>query len=120
MSAAYLHHLAGDRYEALSAGPEPTPGPGDEIIETMAEAGISLPDTPGTLLTARLVDASDLVIELGVRVDDSCPAVTTPVEDWGLPDPAGRRMDEVRIIRDTTKRLVERLIARLDTEATVS
>jgi hypothetical protein len=42
-----------------------------------------------------------------------------PAETWGIPDPAGRPLPEARVIRDTIRRLVTRLVARLDAEAAV-
>ncbi len=57
---------------------------------------------------------------MGCAVAEACPALSVPLEDWGLPDPKGRPVEEVRVIRDTTQRLVERLVARLDTEAAVT
>jgi arsenate reductase len=117
MSAAWLHHLAGDRYDALSAGTEPADRPHPEVVAAMAEEGIVIADTPGTLLTVELADSADLVVGMGCAVEEACPALRVPLEDWGLPDPKGRPMAEVRVIRDTTRRLVQRLVARLDTEA---
>lgn len=120
MAAAFLEHLAGDRYEALSAGTEPAGQAHPEVVATMAEAGIELPDGPGTLLTAALANSAERIIGMGCAVAEACPALSVPLEDWGLPDPKGRPVEETRVIRDTTQRLVERLVARLDTEAAVT
>jgi protein-tyrosine-phosphatase len=69
-------------------------------------------------MTADLADIVDRIVTLGFTLNpDVAPDV--PREEWGIPDPAGRPMQEVRIIRDTIRRLVERLVARLDTEAAV-
>ncbi len=119
MAAAFLDHLAGDRYEALSAGPDPAEHPHPEVVDAMAELDVVVADGSGTLLTEELAGSATLIIAMGCAVKDGCPALTVAVEDWGLPDPGGKRMDEVRIIRDTARRLVERLIARLDTDAVV-
>ncbi len=119
MAAAFLDHLAGDRYEALSAGTEPAERAHPEVVAAMAEAGINLPDGPGTLLTGALAGSAERVIGMGCAVADACPALSVPLEDWGLADPKGLPMEEVRVIRDVTRRLVERLVARLDTEAAV-
>lgn len=119
MSAAYLDHLAGDRYEALSAGPDPAEHPHREVVAAMAEEGIEIADAPGTLLTAALAGSAERIIGMGGGVDPAWPALTVPLEDWGVPGPEGRPMPEVRVIRDTLRRLVERLVARLDTEAAV-
>ena len=45
----------------------------------------------------------------------TCPYVPTTVEDWDIPDPAGRPLDEVRSIRDAVEVRVKDLIdTRLD------
>ena len=119
MAAAYMDHMAGERYEALSAGPEPVDRPHPEAVASMAEAGIVLGDEPGTLLTPDLAASAHRVIGMGCAVEAACPALTVPLEDWGIPEPMGRPPAEVRVIRDTIRRLVERLVARLDAEAAV-
>jgi hypothetical protein len=42
--------------------------------------------------------------------DDACPYVPTMVEAWDIPDPAGRSLDEVRVIRDTIEGHVRELV----------
>jgi protein-tyrosine-phosphatase len=120
MAAAFLDDLAGDRYEAISAGTEPADRAHPEVVAAMAEAGIEVTAGPGTLLTAALANSAERIIGMGCAVAEACPALSVPLEDWGLPDPQGRPVEEVRVIRDTTQRLVERLVARLDTEAAVT
>ena len=119
MAAAYLNDLAGDRYEALSAGVEPVGGPHPEAAATMAEDGIELDGAPPTRLTPELVRSADRIVGLGGSVQDWCPDLVVPADTWGIPDPAGRPVAEVRVIREATRRLVERLIARLDAESAV-
>jgi len=119
MAAAYLDHLAGERYEALSAGPAPADHPDPEAVTTMAEAGLVLGDEPGTLLTPKLAASALRVIGMGGAVEQALPALAVPVEDWGIPDLKGVPPAEVKVIRDILRRLVERLVARLDAEAAV-
>ena len=118
MAAAYLDHLAGDRYEAQSAGTAPADRPHAEAVAAMAEVSVDIPEIPGSLLTAEVIAAADRVVALGDVALDSFE-VAVPVEKWGIPDPAGRPLPEVRVMRDTIRRLIERLVARLDTEAVV-
>ena len=40
----------------------------------------------------------------------TCPYVPTTVEDWDIPDPAGKSLDEVRVIRDQIELRVEDMI----------
>ena len=39
-----------------------------------------------------------------------CPYVPTTVEDWDIPDPAGKTVDEVRVIRDQIELRVQDMI----------
>jgi hypothetical protein len=41
---------------------------------------------------------------------DACPYVPTTVEAWDIPDPAGRPLEEVRVIRDQIEARVRDLV----------
>jgi protein-tyrosine-phosphatase len=118
MCAAYLRQTAGDRYEALSAGLEPAAGIRLEAAASLSEDGVPVVDGPGLELTPDLAAAVDHIVTLGFTLNPDV-ARDVPREEWGIPSPAGRPMQEVRVIRNTISRLVERLVARLDTEAVV-
>ncbi len=119
MCAAYLQQLAGDRYEPLAAALEPAAGLRPEAARALSEDGLTVPDDPGRKMTADLAGIVDRIITLGFTLNPDV-ARDVPREEWGIPSPAGRGLQEVRVIRDTIRRLVEKLVARLDTEATVS
>ena len=118
MCAAYLDSVAGDRYEALAAALEPAAGVRPEAAWSLSEDKVPVADGPGRPMSAELAEVMDRIVTLGFTLN---PEVARGVarEEWGIPDPAGRQMQEVRVIRDTIRRLVERLVARLDTEAAV-
>jgi arsenate reductase len=118
MCAAYLQQMAGDRYEALAAALEPAAGLRAEVANALSEDGLRITDDPGRKMTADLAGIVDKIVTLGFTLN---PDVARDVhrEEWGIPSPAGRQTQEVRVIRDIIRRLVEKLVARLDTEATV-
>ena len=118
MCAAYLTLLAGDRYEALAAGLESAAGVRLEAAAALSEDSVPVVDGPGAEPTPELAAAVDQIVTLGFTLNPDVARDITR-EEWGIPDPAGRQMQEVRVIRDTIRRLVERLVARLDTEAVV-
>jgi arsenate reductase (thioredoxin) len=118
MCAAYVEQIAGERYEPLAAALEPAAGLAREAATALSEDGLPAADGPGRLMTPDLADIVDRIVTLGFTLNPDV-ARDVPREEWGIPDPAGRPMQEVRIIRDTIRRLVERLVARLDTEAVV-
>ena len=114
MAAAFLDALGGGRYVGISAGTEPADHPHPEVVSAMAEDGIEIADTPGTMLTYELTEQAVRVIGMGCAVDEACPALRVPLEDWGLPDPKGQPPERVREIRDEVRRRVETLVAELD------
>lgn len=114
MAAAYLNALAGDRYRGISAGTEPADYPHPEVVSAMADEAIEIADTPGTMLTFEMTEQAVRVIGMGCAVDEACPALRVPLEDWGLEDPKGQPPERVREIRDEVRHRVERLIEQLD------
>ena len=116
--AAYLEHLAGDRYESLAAALEPADGLRAETETALSEDGVSAIAGPTLAMTPDLADIVDRIVTLGFTLNPEV-ARDVPREEWGLPGLVGRPLPEVRVIRDIIRRLVERLVARLDTEATV-
>ncbi len=110
--AFFERHGPGD-VRAESAGQEPADRVWPEVIDVMGEVGIDLSDRRPTRLTTEMQLHADWAITLacGAR----CPYVPTTVEDWDIPDPAGRPVEEVRAIRDAVEARVKDLIEqRLD------
>jgi len=118
MCAAYLEQMAGDRYEPVAAALEPAAGGRPEAATALTEDGLAVPDGPGLQMTPDLAGIVDRIVTLGFTLNPEI-ARDVPREEWGIPGLAGRPAAEVRIIRDTVRRLVEKLVARLDTEAAV-
>ena len=118
MCAAYLQQMAGDRYEALAAALEPATGLRPEAAMALSEDGLTVADDPGRKMTSDLADIVDRIVTLGFTLNPEV-ARDVPREEWGIPSPAGLQVPEVRVIRDLIRRLVAKLVARLDTEAAV-
>jgi arsenate reductase (thioredoxin) len=116
MAEAFLKRVAGDRYRAMSAGTDPADHPHAEVVSAMREVGIELDSSPGRLLTQEMAQQAELVIGMGCAVEEACPALTVPLEDWALDDPKGKSPEEVAAIRDAVSARVEELVARLDAE----
>lgn len=112
MAAGYLRALGGDRVRVLAAGSEPAASLNPVAVAAMAEEGIDIAGAQPALLAVDDVRASDVVITMGCG--DACPIFPGKrYEDWELTDPAGRDLDEVRVIRDDIRGRVERLLASL-------
>jgi arsenate reductase (thioredoxin) len=102
MAEAIFNHLAKQRglsFRAASAG--------------------TRPDAQPKRLTPDVAASSARMITMGCGVDRAaCPAGTFFSEDWGLDDPDGATLEEVRRIRDRILQKVEALLEELSTAGT--
>ncbi len=116
MAAALLERYANGRITVRSAGSTPADEINPTVVAAMAEIGIDISaEVPKGLNTAA-VEVSDVVVTMGCG--DACPVFPgTRYLDWELDDPAGRSLDEVRVIRDEIDRRVRALADELVAES---
>jgi protein-tyrosine-phosphatase len=110
MAERLFRETAAGRAETRSAGSDPhreTAEPA--VLEALAEVGIDAADHRAHRLEQADVDWADVVI---AAYDGACPVVVGKrYENWGLPDPYGLPIEQVRPIRDDIARRVEALVA---------
>jgi arsenate reductase (thioredoxin) len=112
MAAGWLTRLAEGRIEVRSAGTAPVDRINPAVVEVMREVGIDIAGQTPKILSPDAVRASDVVITMGCG--DSCPFFPGKrYLDWPLTDPAGRGLDDVRLIREDVRVLVQGLLADL-------
>ena len=112
MAAALLDARSGGRVEVRSAGSEPADQINPVAVEAMSEIGLDIRSETPKLLTGEAVQAADVVITMGCG--DACPVFHGKrYLDWELDDPAGKGLNEVRVIRDEIDRRVQKLAAEL-------
>jgi protein-tyrosine-phosphatase len=112
MAAGLLDRLGAGRVRVRSAGSDPAETVNPAVVEAMAEVGIDVSKEFPKPLTADAVQVADVVITMGCG--DACPIFPGKrYEDWELDDPAGRPVEEVRVIRDDIERHVEALLETL-------
>jgi hypothetical protein len=70
----------------------------------MAEVGIDISNRRPKKLDLEMQLHADFAVTL--NCGEACPYVAATVEDWDVPDPAGRPLEEVRLIRDEIERRV--------------
>jgi arsenate reductase len=110
MAAAFFNQLADPhKARAVSAGTEPGSRVHPEVLEAMREVGIDLSNAQPQLLTEELARDASLLITMGCG--EKCPYVPgLRRNDWPLPDPKGRPMEEIRATRDEVRKRVRELI----------
>jgi protein-tyrosine-phosphatase len=112
MAAALLEHHAGDRVVVRSAGSEPADAIDPAVVDAMEEVGLDLAKAYPKPLVDEDVRASDVVITMGCG--DACPIYPGKrYEDWELDDPSGKRLEEIRPIRDELDARVRLLLDEL-------
>jgi arsenate reductase (thioredoxin) len=105
--ALFERHAPAD-IRAESGGQEPAQRVWPEVVEAMREIGVDLSDRRPRKLTLEMQLHADWAITLACGAQ--CPYVPTTVEDWDIPDPAGKPIEEVRAIRDAVEARVKDLI----------
>jgi arsenate reductase len=112
MGAALLAERAGDRIDVLSAGSAPGESLNPAVVEVLAELDIDITGNRPTRLTDDMARTADVVVTMGCG--DACPVYPGKrYLDWELDDPAGRSVEEVRVIRDDIAGRVDLLVAEL-------
>ena len=112
MAAALLAKAAEGKVHVRSAGSTPANEIHAGVREAMAEIGVDMSQEFPKPLTDEVVRAADVVITMGCG--DACPVYPgKKYLDWELDDPANRRIDEVRPIRDEIDQRVKALLEEL-------
>lgn len=114
MAEGLLRHLAGDRFEAASAGTEAT-GVRPEAAAAMAEIGADIFSQESKTLARYLGEPFDYVVTVCDEANEACPFFPGARErlHWSLPDPsrAGgtdeERLAVFRSVRDRLKDHIE-------------
>jgi arsenate reductase len=109
MAQAFFERHAPPDVRAESAGQEPVEEIWPEVVEAMAEVGIDISRRRPKRLLPEMQLHADWAVTLACGAE--CPYVPTTVEDWDVPDPAGRALEEVRAIRDGIEARVKELLA---------
>ena len=105
--ALFERHAPAD-LRAESAGSDPARSVWPEVVTAMDEIGIDLSGRKPKRLSIEMQLHADWAITLGCG--GTCPYVPTTVEDWEIPDPADKPIEEVRSIRDMLEARVKDLI----------
>jgi arsenate reductase len=111
MAAAWFNALADPaKARAVSAGTQPGERVHPVVVDVMREAGVDVSGNRPQRLTEDLARGATLLVTMGCG--DECPFVPgLQTDDWPLPDPKGRPIDEVRATRDAIKARVAELVS---------
>jgi arsenate reductase len=114
MAEGMLRHLAGDCFEAFSAGTEAT-HVRPQAIEAMREVGVDISAQEPETLERYLGEPFDYVVTVCDDANEACPVFPGAKErlHWSLPDPSAargaeeERLSVFRSVRNRIRELVE-------------
>lgn len=112
LAESYLNKVAGDRFEAVSGGTEPSDSANPAAVEAAAEVGIDLRPGPGVPVTRDMTEGADIVVTFGCGVENLGSEID--VEDWALVDESGQPLRDYGDVREAITKRVDELIERLD------
>lgn len=112
MSAAFFNQIADPRRaRAISAGTQPAAQVHPVVVAAMREVGIDLSMAIPQRLTPELAEGAEMLITMGCG--EECPFVPgVELEDWPLPDPKGKTIEDARALRDEIAKRIEGLVKR--------
>lgn len=121
MAEGLLRHLAGDRFEAYSAGTEAT-RVRPLAISAMAELGIDISGQVSKTLERYLREPFDQVITVCDDANESCPTFFGARQrlHWSIPDPSratGTEQEQLavyRAVRDQLRGRIESELLRIN------
>ncbi|MDH3610615.1 MAG: arsenate reductase ArsC [Nitrosopumilus sp.] len=102
-------------FDVISAGTQPKSKLLPEVVEAMNEIGIDITHQKPKLLSNEMIESSIKTVNMGCIDKESCPSLfVKDVIDWNIIDPKGKKLDEVKKIREQIKFEVLMLIKKLE------
>jgi arsenate reductase (thioredoxin) len=112
MAAGFMRALAGGRVAVFSGGSEPAEQINPVAVAAMSEKGIDIGHEQPRRWADDELRAADVIVTMGCG--DDCPFYAGKrYLDWELDDPAGKSLDQVRLIRDEIEGRVKSLMLEL-------
>lgn len=118
MAEGFFRKYAPIGYEPQSAGTKPIGAINPLAIEVMREIGIDISRQQPKTISDSMIQQSSRIVNMGCMDKESCPALFVHnVLDWGIPDPKGKSIDEIRAIRNQIGIKVKDLIKSLERQS---
>jgi protein-tyrosine-phosphatase len=111
MAEAFFKKYMPEGFEVISAGTKPSTHVNPIVLQAMKEIGIEIKNQKPKHISQQIIDESEKTINMGCIDKESCPVLfMKDILDWQIPDPKGKSLEEVRIIRDQIEKKVMNLI----------
>ncbi len=103
--------------EPISAGIKPSSQLNPVVVQAMGEVGMDIKQQKPKDITEDMMRNSTKIVNMGCMDKSFCPTLFIPnVIDWGIEDPKGKSIEQVREIRDDIEQRVKQLVTNLSEE----
>ena len=116
MAQAFFEKAAPE-HRGISGGSSPAARVHPEVVAVMREIGFDLSGRTPAKVDSEMLAKADHVVSMGCDDPAVCDYPGRRVEDWGIPDPSGKPVEDVRAIRDLLRSKVGELAERLRSAA---
>jgi arsenate reductase (thioredoxin) len=114
MAEGFFREYTPEGYEPISAGTKPTSQLNPVVVQAMSEIGVDIKQQKPKDITEDMMRNSTKIINMGCIDKSFCPTLFIPsLIDWGIEDPKGKTIDQVREIRDDIEQRVKQLVTNL-------
>jgi len=114
IAEGFFRKYAPDGFVAVSAGTKPVDNLNPIAVEAMKEVGIDISQQKSKLISNEMINESESVVNMGCMDEESCPALfVEDIVEWGIEDPKGKSIEQVRQIRDTIESKIKELVTNL-------
>ncbi|MDD4878977.1 MAG: arsenate reductase ArsC [Candidatus Omnitrophica bacterium] len=112
IAEGFAHSLGGHVMEAYSAGSKPSGKVNPYATKVMWEEKVDIFSQKSKGFNDLPVKDFDYVISMGCK--DTCPFVPAKKHiEWNIPDPKGKEIEFFRMVRDTIKEKILKLISEI-------
>ncbi|MGA7542366.1 MAG: arsenate reductase ArsC [Nitrososphaeraceae archaeon] len=114
MAEGFFREYTPEGYEPISAGTKPTSQLNPVVVQAMSEVGVDIKQQKPKDITEDMMRNSTKIINMGCIDKSFCPTLfISNLIDWGIEDPKGKTIEQVREIRDYIEQRVKHLVTNL-------
>jgi protein-tyrosine-phosphatase len=114
MAEGFFRKVAPEGFEPISAGTKPISQINPVVVQVMDEVGVDIKQQKPKDINEDMMRNSTKIVNMGCMDKSFCPTLFIPnLIDWGIEDPKGKSIEQVREIRDDIEQRVKQLVTNL-------
>ena len=114
MAEGFFRKYTPEGFEHISAGTKPTSQLNPVVVQAMNEVGVDIKQQKPKDITEEMMRNSTKIVNMGCMDKSFCPTLfISNLIDWGIEDPKGKSIEQVREIRDDIEQRVKQLVTDL-------